>query len=188
MGRRKEILKEIREGNNISTYLNDEDPLVRAAIATLGYELGKLINDSHYVVRTAVAEQGYGLTKLKNDPSWYVRYAVARNGVDLSDDKEEIIRLVTQAVKLENDIYNYIFENGCPSQFASCGKFDKGIAMVFIKENRIPNGTEDLCNMVVALDNLENKISKLYSNKELEEQEILKREKANDLNAMNIQF
>lgn len=57
--------------------------------------LDNLINDENWIIRKAVAEQGYRLDKLVDDPSWEVRAEVARQGYGLDkliNDKNPIVR------------------------------------------------------------------------------------------------
>ena len=56
--------------------INDENWLIRAAIASKNYGLNKLINDSNPSVRLEVAKQGYGLDILINDIDPFIRNTV----------------------------------------------------------------------------------------------------------------
>ena len=57
--------------------MNDENFLVRAAVAKQGYGLDKLIHDKEELVRMEVANQGYNLETLVNDESGVIR-SIAR--------------------------------------------------------------------------------------------------------------
>lgn len=45
---------EIAKRNNLDIYINDEEPIVRKAVALQGYGLNQLINDPDYRVKQTV--------------------------------------------------------------------------------------------------------------------------------------
>lgn len=69
-------INEIRNGKNLDVHIHDNNPDVRAEVASQGYGLDNLINDADAQVRAAVARQGYGIETLFNDDNEYVRDAV----------------------------------------------------------------------------------------------------------------
>lgn len=76
-------LKAAEHGYGLDVLINDEDTLVREAVARQKYGLDKLVNDIQWSVRREVAKQGYGLGILVNDKSSAVRQEVAKQGYGL---------------------------------------------------------------------------------------------------------
>lgn len=72
-----------QQGYGLDKLLHDEDCYVREAVAKQGYGLDVLVYDEKWQVRSAVAEQGYGLDILIRDANWIVREAVAKQGYGL---------------------------------------------------------------------------------------------------------
>lgn len=74
-----------------------DNPRLREVSAIYGCNLEKLIDDEDELVRAAVAEHGYGSDLLSRDESEYVRSGVALAGKELNrlvDDKAVIVRLM----------------------------------------------------------------------------------------------
>ena len=108
-----------KQGYKLETLIKDPSWYVRAAVAKQGYGLDILINDEDFSVRVAVANQNYKLETLINDPSWYVRAAVAKQGYGfetLINDEIGLVRneIAKQGYKLEsfiNDEHKLIRES-----------------------------------------------------------------------------
>ena len=82
-----EKIEMVKRGENLNILINDEDYLIRAAVAEQGYGLDKLINDESEFVRIIVAEQGYGLDKLINDEDDWVRETAFKTQKEIKEIK-----------------------------------------------------------------------------------------------------
>ncbi len=81
-------------GYALDILINDENELVREQVARWKYRLDILVNDPSPYVRAAVADQGYGLEKLANDENEMVRDSVFNSLIsDLEKEKQDMIRL-----------------------------------------------------------------------------------------------
>jgi len=102
-------MQQIRKGENLETFLTDENWVIRALLAENGHFLDILVNDKDSRVRKHVAQYGtdkhlailindideivrmhvawrrYGLEKLIHDESEEVRWGVACEGVWITD-------------------------------------------------------------------------------------------------------
>ena len=99
----KVLRKEVaRQGCGLDILINDKNVDVRAIVAEQGYRLDILVNDSHWHVRTTVARQGYSLDVLINDKDANVRVAVARQGYGLNKLINDEDWYVRKAVARQN--------------------------------------------------------------------------------------